>query len=104
MRSDTNVEGVDNDLAKLVRMVVAETRESVVETLRSNPIIATEWLSLQSAAQYLGYSEQQMSEFVRTKRAPKSVLFSRNARRMKRSDCDAWAAAGGPSQFPAVQS
>jgi hypothetical protein len=31
--------------------------------------------------------------------APKSVLFSRNARRFKRSDIDAWCAAGGPRAY-----
>jgi hypothetical protein len=31
--------------------------------------------------------------------APKSVLFSRNARRFKRSDVDAWCATGGPSAY-----
>ena len=55
------------------------------------------WLSLQEAAIYYGYSEQQFSDFVKRGIAPKSVLFSRNARRFKRSDVDAWCAAGGPS-------
>jgi predicted DNA-binding transcriptional regulator AlpA len=58
---------------------------------------APEWLSLQDAATYTGYSEQQFSDFVKRGIAPKSILFSRNARRFKRSDLDAWCAAGGPS-------
>jgi hypothetical protein len=44
-------------------------------------------------------SEQQFSDFVKRGIAPKSVLFSRNARRFKRSDVDAWCAAGGPSAY-----
>lgn len=31
--------------------------------------------------------------------APKSVLFSRNARRFNRSDLDAWCAAGRPNAY-----
>ena len=31
--------------------------------------------------------------------APKSILFSRNARRFKRSDLDAWCAADGRSAY-----
>jgi predicted DNA-binding transcriptional regulator AlpA len=49
-----------------------------------NPIIK------QDAAAYTGYSEQQFSEFVKRGIAPKGVLFSRNARRFKRGDVDAW--------------
>jgi hypothetical protein len=45
-----------------------------------------------------GYSEQHFSDFVKRNIAPRSVLFSRNARRFKRTDVDAWCAAGGPSQ------
>jgi hypothetical protein len=41
------------------------------------PIVYPEWLSLQDAAAYTGYSEQQFSDFVKRGIAPKSVLFSR---------------------------
>jgi hypothetical protein len=43
--------------------------------------------------------EQQFSDFVKREIAPRSVLFSRNARRFKRPDVDVWCAAVGPSQF-----
>jgi len=82
-----------------MRALAAAAADAVIERLRSNPIVAPEWLSLQDAAVYAGYSEQQFSEFVRTKRAPKSIKFSNNARRFKRSDVDAWCVAGGPSQY-----
>ena len=52
-----------------------------------------EWLSLQEAAAYAGYSEQQFSDVVKHGIAPKSVLSGGNARRFKRGDVDAWRAA-----------
>jgi predicted DNA-binding transcriptional regulator AlpA len=74
----------------------AKTVDAFIAQLRRQPIVQPEWLSLQEAAIYCGYSEQQFSNFVRRGIAPKRVLLSRNARRFKRSDLDAWCAAGGP--------
>jgi predicted DNA-binding transcriptional regulator AlpA len=76
-----------------------KTVKDILAELRRRPVIQPEWLSLQNAAVYTGYSEQQFSEFVRTNRAPKSIKFSHNARRFRRADIDAWCAAGGPSQY-----
>ena len=92
---------VDEDAptAALLRECAAKTVDAFIVQLRRQPIVQPEWLSLQEAAIYCGYSEQQFSNFVRRGIAPKSVLFSRNARRFKRSDLDAWCAAGGPSAF-----
>jgi predicted DNA-binding transcriptional regulator AlpA len=84
--------------AALMRECAAVTVDTLLAELRRRPLIQPEWLSLQQAAVYTGYSEQQFSEFVRQGIAPHSVLFSRSARRFKRSDVDAWCAAGGPNQ------
>jgi predicted DNA-binding transcriptional regulator AlpA len=88
-------------LAAIVRQTAATTVEAVLVELRRRPIVQPEWLSLQDAAAYTGYSEQQFSEYVKRGVAPPSILFSRNARRFKRTDVNAWCAAGGPSQFQA---
>jgi predicted DNA-binding transcriptional regulator AlpA len=97
MRPNTNVvAGDDTPIAALVREAASVAAKQVIATLRRQPIVQPEYLSLQDAAVYTGYSEQQFSEFVKRGIAPKSVLFSRNARRFKRSDIDAWCAAGGP--------
>jgi predicted DNA-binding transcriptional regulator AlpA len=86
----------DTPTAVLLRECAAKTVDTFIAQLRRQPIVQPEWLSLQEAAIYCGYSEQQFSNFVKRGIAPKSVLFSRNARRFKRSDLDAWCAAGGP--------
>jgi predicted DNA-binding transcriptional regulator AlpA len=99
MRADASVANGDTPLTALMRETAAATVDTVLAELRRRPMVQPEWLSLQDAAAYTGYSEQQFSEFVKRGIAPKSVLFSRNARRFKRSDVDAWCAAGGPSQF-----
>ena len=99
MRTDASVANDDTALAALVRETAAATVDTVLAELRRRPIVHPEWLSLQDAAAYTGYSEQQFSEFVKRGIAPKSVLFSRNARRFKRTDIDAWCAAGGPSAY-----
>lgn len=57
------------------------------------------WLSSQQAARYAGYSEGAWAGFVRARIAPPSVLCGRNARRFRRTDIDAWIAAGGPAAF-----
>jgi predicted DNA-binding transcriptional regulator AlpA len=97
MRPSTTVATGDTPITALMRETAAMTADAVIDRLRRHPIVQPEYLSLQEAAVYTGYSEQQFSEFVRTQRAPPSVLFSRNARRFKRSDVDAWCAVGGPS-------
>ena len=99
MRTDASVTNDDPALAALLRETAAATAQTFVAELRRRPIVRPEWLSLQDAVTYTGYSEQQFSDFVKRGIAPKSVLFSRNARRFKRSDLDAWCAAGGPSAY-----
>ena len=98
MRTD-HTAGEDPPTAALLRECAAKTVDVLLAELRRRPIVQPEWLSLQEAAIYCGYSEQQFSDFVKRGIAPKSVLFSRNARRFKRSDVDAWCAAGGPSAY-----
>ena len=99
MRSENTISSEDMPTEVLLRECAAKTVETVLAELRRRPIVQPEWLSLQETAAYCGYSEQQFSDFVKRRIAPASVLFSRNARRFKRSDIDAWCAAGGPSQF-----
>ena len=100
MRADASDIAADNSpLAALVRETSVATVDTILAELRRRPIVQPEWLSLQDAAVYTGYSEQQFSEFVKRGVAPESVLFSRNARRFKRSELDAWCAAGGPSAY-----
>jgi hypothetical protein len=98
MRCENRTVGEDTPTAVLLRECAAITVDALVAELRRRPIVQREWLSLQETAVYYGYSEQKFSDFVRSGIAPQ-VLFSRNARRFKRSDVDAWCAAGGPSQF-----
>lgn len=99
MRSVESTIGKETPTAALMRETAAATARAIIAELRRRPLVQPEYLSLQDAAIYCGYSEQQFSEFVRHGVAPRSVLFSRNARRFKRTDIDAWCAAGGPSQF-----
>lgn len=99
MRSQITTVGEDTPTAVLLRECAAKTVAVLVAELRRRPIVQPEWLSLQETAHYTGYSEQQFSDFVKRRIAPRSVLFSRNARRFKRTDVDAWCAAGGPAQF-----
>ena len=99
MCADKSILDGDTTLATLMRQTASATVDMVLAELRRRPIVHPEWLSLQEAAAYTGYSEQQFSEFVKRGIAPPSILFSRNARRFKRSDVDAWCADGGPSQF-----
>jgi predicted DNA-binding transcriptional regulator AlpA len=91
-----NIIGEDTSTAVLLRECAAKTVDAFIAELRRHPLVQPEWRSLQEAAVYCGYSEQQFSDFVRRGVAPKSVLFSRNAGRFKRSNLDAWCAAGGP--------
>ena len=86
-------------MTTLWRSMGSRAAATVLAELRRHPIVHPEWLSLQDAASYTGYSEQQFCEFVKRGVAPKSVLFSRNARRFKRSDVDAWCVAGGPRAY-----
>ena len=98
MRTD-HTAGKDTPTAAFLRECAAKTVDVLLAELRRRPIVQPEWLSLQEAAFHCGYSEQQFSDFVKRAIAPKSVLFSRNARRFKHSDVDAWCAAGGPSAY-----
>jgi hypothetical protein len=97
MRTQTAVSGALS--VEATREIACIATRATIDALRRNPLIQPEFLSLQDAARYLGYSEQQLSLFVKTSIAPRSVKFSNNARRFKRSDLDAWALAGGPSAF-----
>jgi len=99
MRSEITIVGEDTPTAVLLRQCAAKTVAVLLAELRRRPIVQPEWLSLKETARYCGYSEQQFCEFVKRRIAPRSILFSRNARRFKRSDVDAWCAAGAPSQF-----
>ena len=100
MRADlSDVAKGDTLLPALIRETAVATVDAVLAELRRRPIVYLEWLSLQDAAAYTGYSGQQFSDFVKRGVAPQSVLFGRNARRFKRSDVDAWCAAGGPSAY-----
>ena len=65
MRADANVADGDTPLAALMRETAAATVDTVLAELRRRPIVYPEWLSLQDAAAYTGYSEQQFSEFVK---------------------------------------
>lgn len=99
MRSEITTVGDDWPTAVLLRECAAKTVDALVAELRRWPIVQLEWRSLQETAVYCGYSEQQFSDLVKRGIAPKSVLFSRNARRFKRGDVDAWCAAGSPSAY-----
>jgi predicted DNA-binding transcriptional regulator AlpA len=79
--------------AALPRECAPKTIDALLAKFRRRSIVP------QDAAAYTGYSEQQFSEFAKCGVAPKSVLFSRNARRFKRSEIDAWYEAGGPSAY-----
>ena len=80
MRTE-NTAGEDTPTAALLRECAAKTVDALLAEIRRRPIVQPEWLSLQEAAIYCGYSEQQFSDFV------------------KRSDIDAWCAASGPSAY-----
>lgn len=99
MRADTNVADGDTPLAAPTRETAAATVDTILAEVLRRPIVHPEWLFLQDAAAYAGYSEQQFSDFVKRGVAPKSVLFSRSARRFQRSEVDAWCAASGPSAY-----
>jgi predicted DNA-binding transcriptional regulator AlpA len=55
-----------------------------------------EWLSLQQAAHFSGYSESTFCRFVRDGTAPPSVKLKTGPRRFRRADVDSWIVAGGP--------
>ena len=82
MRANANVADGETPLAALMRETAAATVNAVFSKLRRRPIVHPEWLSLQDAAAYTGYSEQQFSDSVKRGVAPKSVLVG------------AWCAAG----------
>ena len=98
MRADTNVADGDTPPAAPMRETAAATVDTILAEVRRRPIVHPEWLPCGTLPR-TAYSEQQFSDFVKRGVAPKSVLFSRNARRLQRSDVDAWCAAGGPSTY-----
>jgi hypothetical protein len=48
-----------------MREPAAATADTVLAELRRRPIVHPEWLSLQGAAAYTGYSEHQFSDYVK---------------------------------------
>lgn len=76
---------------------VEETRRSARERLKFENLSSREWLSLQQAARYAGYSEGAFCRFIKQGTAPPSIKLSRAARRFRRAHVDSWLAAGGPS-------
>jgi hypothetical protein len=94
-----HIAGEKTPTAALPRECAPKTVDALLADIRRRPIVKLESPSLQDAAAYTGHSEQQFSEFVKRGVAPKSVLFSRNGRRFKRSDINPWYAAGGPSPY-----
>jgi hypothetical protein len=69
VRADASVANGDTPLAALMRETAAATADTVLAELRRRPIVH-EWLSLQGAAAYTGYSEHQFSDFVKRGIAP----------------------------------
>jgi hypothetical protein len=74
-----------------MRQTAAATVNTVLAELRRRPIVHPERLSLQDAAAYTRYSEQQFSDFVKRGIAPKKkadspnrVLSSRSHRSLRR--------------------
>ena len=65
--------GADAPLQFIVREAATVAAQQVIATLHREPLVQPEWLSLQDAAIYTGYSEQQFSAFVKQGIAPKSV-------------------------------
>jgi hypothetical protein len=70
VRADASAANGDTPLAALMRETAAATADTVLAELRRRPIVHPEWLSLQGAAAYTGYSEQQFSNFVKRGIAP----------------------------------
>jgi hypothetical protein len=70
VRADASVANGDTPLAALMRETAAATADTVLAELRRRPIVHPEWLSLQGAAVYTGYSEQQFSDVVKRGIAP----------------------------------
>ena len=80
MRTETTTAGEDTPTAVLLRECAAKTVDALLAELRRRPIVQPEWLSLQDAAAYTGYSEQQFSDFVkRGSRAEERSLQSQCA-------------------------
>jgi predicted DNA-binding transcriptional regulator AlpA len=98
MRTSDTIEN-EAPLAALIREVASKTAAAVIDQIRRAPVIEPEYLSQQEAAVFLGYSEAQLCEFARRGIAPKSISFSRSAKRYRRADLIEWASSGGPSAF-----
>jgi hypothetical protein len=98
MRGDAKVAVSNRILAALTRVTAVVTADSFVTELRPRPIVHPEWLSLENAAACRRCPEQ-FSDFVKGWIGRQSGLFSRNDRRFKRSDLDAWCGEGGPSTY-----
>ncbi len=77
-------------------MGFAKYSDAAVKAMTENP----QDRSTQAAKLYESFGGKMAAytgcEFVKRGIAPKSVLFSRNARRFKRSDVDAWSAGRAP--------
>jgi hypothetical protein len=55
--------GEDTPTAALLRECAAKAVDALLAELRRRPIVQPEWLSLQEAAIYCGYSEQRATIF-----------------------------------------
>jgi len=92
---------VDSATAQIARAAGIAAAEVVVERLRHRNAPSKSWLDVKEAAAYVGFNETTMCRLVREGRAPRSVKISRNARRFRREDVDAWITAGGLTQYAA---
>src|SRR5439155_21837793 len=82
----------DTPLAALMRETAAATVDTVLAELRRRPIVHPEWLSLQDAAAYTGYSEQTVQQICEAPRraeerpiqSQRSTLQAQRRRRLVR--------------------
>jgi hypothetical protein len=70
LRADASVTNGDTSLAALMRETAAATADTVLAEFRHRPIVHPEWRSLQGAAAYTSFSEQQFRDFVKRGIAP----------------------------------
>jgi len=91
----------DSAIHELARAAGIAAAEVVVERLRHRSPQPKQWLDVKEAAAYVGFAETTLCRLVREGHAPKSIKISRNARRFRREDIDAWIAAGGLTQYAA---
>jgi excisionase family DNA binding protein len=103
MSSENQSAEIDSATAQIARAAGIAAAEVVVERLRHRVAQPKQWFDVKEAAAYVGFNETTMCRLVREGRAPKSIKISRNARRFRREDVDAWIAAGGLLQYAAQE-